>query len=152
MKYVSENSLTDFIFHDAELKFLEYFNNNLTVSVKHLKVHKLTQQNKFTDMEISLAQIVFKNFSVKSFGINNNNHLSEGSPVTVEGTDASTRLLSELQHGIHIYELGKYDNQFHYLDACGTEPWFTARFHFDSVTVQWNEYCRKTQYEKQLPR
>ena len=68
MKYVSINRLSDFEFHDAEFIFDSFVNNNLSVKVSYLNIHKDTEQNPFdSDMEIESARITFEGFDIISY-------------------------------------------------------------------------------------
>ena len=40
MLYVSKDSLSDFEFHDADVKSDEFRNGNLYLEVKHFNIHK----------------------------------------------------------------------------------------------------------------
>ena len=46
LKYVSINRLSDFEFHDAEFIFDSFVNNNLSVKVSYLNIHKDTEQTR----------------------------------------------------------------------------------------------------------
>ena len=68
MKYISVNRLSDFEFHDAEIVFDSFINNQLTVKVNYLNIHKNTEQNPFEiDMEIESASITFEGFDIISY-------------------------------------------------------------------------------------
>ena len=75
MKYRVENNLDLFEFHDAEVSFMSFDNNELTLSAKHLNIHKNTNENPYDDdMEIDFAKIdsLFAeyDFNLKQFNIN----------------------------------------------------------------------------------
>ena len=54
MKYHVENNLDLFEFHDADVSFLSFDNNGLILSVRHLNIHKNTDENpNDNDMEIT---------------------------------------------------------------------------------------------------
>lgn len=148
MKYSSVNNLQDFEFHDSQMEFISYADGKLVVAVKHLNIHKATLQNDFeTDMEIALAQITFEGLSVKSFELSKAEKANIADRISA-GEKAEQKYISELKHGINIFEFGLLDSGFYYIDACGVEPWFTVQFSFENVTVEWEEYSQKAWYEK----
>lgn len=153
MKYSSLNNLQDFEFHDAFMELISYQNDKLVLSVKHLNIHKATKQNNSdTDMEIALAQITFEGFSVKSFEPAkqfkaDENSTADDSVILLEGKEAEQRLIAELQQGVAVYEFGVFDNELYYINAGGVEPWFASQFLFESVIIQWDNYCKKAWYE-----
>lgn len=148
MKYSSVNNLQDFEFHDAQMEFISYADSKLVVSVKYLNIHKATPQNDFeTDMEINLAQITFEGLSVKLFQLSKDEKANISNRISTE-KETEQKYISELKHGINIFEFGLFDSGFYYIDACGAEPWFTVQFSFKNVTVEWEEYSNKAWYEK----
>lgn len=156
MKYQSQNILKDFEFHDAYFKFKKFENNELTLMVHHLIIHKNTEQNQHhTDMEIDVANITFQSFCTKSFepgrGFkqdSNGKFYSDEPQVIFKGQMAEEKLLNELSIGTTVYELGTLEIGNYYFDGAGDEPWFQAQFLFDSVTIEWDEYRKTTWYEE----
>ena len=68
MLYVSKDSLSDFDFHDADVKSAQFKNGNLYLEVKHLNIHKNTEQNQLeTDMECTVASVTFHNAVILSY-------------------------------------------------------------------------------------
>ena len=77
MKYISENRLQDFEFHDAELLSISFINDCLTLEADYLNVHSDAIQNPFdVDMEIEKAVLSFSGFKVYSSRIK----INGGSP------------------------------------------------------------------------
>lgn len=58
MKYVSIDQLHDFEFHDSVWSFVSWANDNLTVKIRMLNIHKDAEQNgSAEDMEIKEATV-----------------------------------------------------------------------------------------------
>jgi len=63
MKFCVKNDLSIFEFHDSEFSFVSYDGTDLVVSASMVNIHKDTPQNTSDhDLEITSAQITFKNF------------------------------------------------------------------------------------------
>lgn len=68
MKYRVENLLDIFEFHDSDFTLVHFGGEELIVSVKHLNIHKNTEQNPSEyDMEIECSRITFNGFHVPSY-------------------------------------------------------------------------------------
>lgn len=162
MKYHSENELDIFEYHDAEFTLVRFENGELTIAAEHLNIHKDTPQNpSASDMEIEYAAITFKGFRTHSFepgkpsetepkdwiaGINGKWYSADNPRIVYEGKEAEEKTLQELADQMTVLTFGMKDSVY-YFDACGIEPFFTIRFTFDSVTVEWDDYCGKAWYE-----
>ena len=157
MKFTSTNVFLDFEFHDAYFKLISIEDNVLTISVQYLNIHKNTEQNPYnTDMEIEIAQITFINFQVKSFepgrggwqqDENGTWHTDEPQ-VVFHGETAKEKAINELQHGATIFEFGTLENENHYFDGAGNEPWFQVQFAFDAVNIAWDAFRKPAWYEE----
>lgn len=154
MRFISENSLNDFEFHDAYISSATFSDGVLTIFAEHMNIHKNTPQNSgAVDMEIKSAKIVFDSFSCTRLepwkvcitDKNGNQYVKDtGAPLYEE--KAQERLLSELE-GATVYSLGTDGNNLYYIE-CGIDDTFTAYFSFEAVTVEWDEYLGKAWYEK----
>ena len=157
MKFTSTNIFSDFEFHDAYFKLKSIENNDLTISVQYLNIHKNAEQNPCdTDMEIEIAQITFINFLFKSFEPGrggwkqdeNGTWYTDEPQVIFDGETAKEKALNELQHGATIFEFGTLENGNHYFDGASDEPWFQVQFIFDAVTIEWDEFRKPAWYEE----
>lgn len=155
MKYRSVNQLDNFEFHDADFTLIKFDNDELTVSVKNLNIHKNTVQNPSEyDMEIEYAKIVFKGFRVHSFELGrtwkrdaNGNTYSDDPVIIYEGKKAEDKIMQELQNQVWVYYLGKENNFLYCIEGSGIEPLFTVQFSFESVIIEWDNYLKKAWYE-----
>ena len=160
MKYFSRNCLHDFEFHDSEFRFVALTDNRLTVSADCLNIHKGTPQNPYpTDMEIEHAEIVFHDFSMKTFepgrtwkADESGSWYTDEPEVIITGADALEKFLAVLREGINVYQLEPSE--------CGNccigagsfeEPYFEAAFAFSSVSIEWDEYRKIAWYEENKP-
>ncbi len=157
MKYKSVNSLQDFEFHDASMEFVSFRNGQLVVAVKHLNVHKNTEQNgQDKDMEIEQAQMTFENFSVKHYEnmraqeLGDDGTYHDVEPVIAYVNEAAQeKLFSLWNKDLWVLALDRYDDELYYMDV---DAWlctmFTIRFCFDSVTVTWDDFSGPAWYVK----
>ena len=156
MKYISINIFSDFEFHDAFFQLENFEGNMLTIAAQYLNIHKNTEQNPCdTDMEIEIAHISFNNFQLISFEPgrtwerdSDGKFYTDEPQVIFEGKIAEGKLTNELQVGATIFEFGTLENENHYFDGAGDEPWFQAQFSFDSATVEWDEFRKPAWYEE----
>lgn len=155
MRYRAENQLELFEFHDSMFSLVSFDGENLIVSVKHLNIHKDTEQNPFDyDMEIDYAAITFRGFRAPSYepgrawemGADGKSY-PKGPQVIYHDEDATEKITEELQHQIMVYDFNRKDGSRYFIDGCGIEPFFTMEFCFDSVIVEWNDYRKKAWYE-----
>lgn len=158
MKYLSVDRLQDFEFHDAELSLISWNNflgkDVLTFSAKMLNLHKNAEPNKMdSDMEISNARITFTGFKIKEFEPSRtwkedeNGKLYTEEPLTIcVGDDALSMLKNELNNTIRVVGL-VLDDGVYELGASGIDPYFSVRFTFSSVEVEWDDYTQKAWYE-----
>lgn len=156
MKYRAENQLELFEFHDSDFSLVSLCGEELTMSARHLNIHKATAQNPSAqDMEIARARIVFKGFRAPTYepgrawetDAEGNSH-PVGPRVVFEGKEAEEKIVQELQKEFAVFDFGQKEEGRYYLDGCGIEPFFTMEFHFDSVLVEWEEYSQKAWYER----
>ena len=144
MKYISKDRLGDFEFHDSEWELESWADGNLTLRVTELNIHKDAEQNDCgKDMEIKEAILTFigiKNFTYELprtwKNDENGNSYSDDPLVVYEGDEAVERFTIEMPATVMF--LDKTD--------CGYEfggignGWLSAKFTFDGVTVEWDEY------------
>ena len=154
MRYSSTNRLQDFEFHDSELSFISWEDNRLSVSAKFLNVHKeAAPNNADADMEISEARITFYGFELKEFEPSRtwktdaNGQSYTDSPLIIH-TDAIARKMfeAELQNSITVIGIA-CDGGIYELGAGGIDPYFSARFVFSDVNIEWDDYRKKAWYE-----
>lgn len=159
MKYSCENCLEKFEFHDAEFSFESFENSELTISVKYLNIHKNTAENPYEcDMEIELVKLKFSNLNVISFEPmraykedENGNLYTDDLQVIYKGQEANGQFISALKQGfaVNSIDVFKKDNKIYAeLSSC-SKLYFIATFSFDSVKVEWDNYCKKAWYELQ---
>lgn len=141
MKYRSENRLCDFEFHDAEMRLRSFDGNNLTVSVKHLNIHKDTAQNDSeSDMELEEAIMTISGVSIHTYE-------PEDGAVILTGDDAKAQLLRDLKTKLCVLSLEEEKPGQIVMDGIGDSPYFVVRIGFDSVRVEWDDYRKKAWYE-----
>ncbi len=158
MKYVSENRLHDFVFHDCEMKLLSYEDGNLAVKAGFMNLSKNSPLNEEgLDMQMGEAEIVFTLFGANSldpvsysqglFGEDDTEDFFVKPDFTV--SDEATRsFVEELKTGITVQETGIDSFGYHYLSACGQNGWFDVKFIYYNVTVSWDEFAGPAWYEK----
>ena len=165
MKYSSRDRLEDFEFHDSEFsliswdKFLDEIPGNennyrLVVSAKCLNVHKdAAPNNAGTDMEIKEARITFDGFRINEFEPgriwkrDENGNLYTDDPLVIHtGDKARSAFENELRNTIIIVDISN-DNGEYSLGAMGLDPYFSVRFTFSSVCIEWDDYSKKAWYE-----
>ncbi len=155
MKFCVKNDLSIFEFHDAEFSLIRFDGCNLVVSASMVNIHKNTPQNSSAfDMEIASAKITFENFHSATYEPGrewaedeNGNSYPIGPQVIFNGQEALARIIDELKNGIVVLHFVKGDNCSYSIGAIGIEPYFEITFHFDSVSVCWDEYRKKAWYE-----
>lgn len=154
MHYSSTNRLQDFEFHDAVLSLISWDDNRLIVSAKYLNVHKdAAPNNADEDMEISEARITFSGFQIKEFEpsrtwkTDENGKSYTDDPLIIH-TDAVARSMfeKELRNTITVMNID-LENGIYALDACGLDPYFSVRFVFSDVEIEWDDYRKKAWYE-----
>ncbi len=162
-KYNPIYSVTDnldiFNFHDAELKLLNFKKNSneLTVSAKHLIIHKNTEQNpKNYDMEIKAAVITFTNIhdlDIVAGGLYIEDEKGElapiEEPITMTDTDALDYLITVLSESDYfsVYELSKTGDGRYCMPVSCMPKSFNLYFSFDNVKITWSEYENIAWYE-----
>lgn len=155
MRYCVENRLDMFEFHDAEFLLTNYDGTDLTVSAKHLNIHKATLHNPSDcDMEIECAKISFQGFHSPSYEPGrtwkkgeDGEYYPVGPHVIFSGKEAEEKILEALQDQITVYDFSKKDDGSYYVDGIGNEPFFTMGFCFDKVIIEWDTYRKKAWYE-----
>ena len=148
--------LGNFEFHDAYFTFVGFANGTLTLSARHLNIHKNVDQNPLpTDMEIELATITFEGFRIESFTVGGTREMDANGkcsavqpPCVFEGQAANDKLFNELRVGSTIYEFGILENGNYYFDGAGDEIWFQTQFLFNSAIVEWDTYRKPAWYEE----
>ena len=158
--YSVTNNLDIFNFHDTELKLLRFIKNSneLTVSVKHLIIHKNTDQNTSNcDMVITDAVATFTNIhnlSIIAGGLYIEDEKGElvpiEKPITMTDTDALDYLITALSESDYfsVYELSKtIDGRYCMPVSCMPKS-FNLYFSFDNINISWNEYENIAWYEQ----
>ena len=154
MHYSSTNRLQDFEFHDAELSLISWEDNRLVVSAKFLNVHKdATPNNADADMEISEARITFCGFQIKEFEPSrtwktdeNGNSYTDDPLIIHTGAIARNMFENELKNSITVMGI-VLKNDIYELGALGIDPYFSVRFLFSDVEIEWDDYRKKAWYE-----
>ena len=154
MHYSSNNRLQDFEFHDAELSLISWEDNRLVVSAKYLNVHKDAAPNKEdADMEISEARITFSGFQIKEFEpsrtwkTDENGKSYTDDPLIIHtGAVAHSMFQNELKNSITVMGIVLEDDIYE-LGALGIDPYFSVRFLFSDVEIEWDDYRKKAWYE-----
>ena len=154
MHYFSTNRLQDFEFHDAELSLISWEDNRLVVSAKYLNVHKdAAPNNADADMEISEARITFSGFQIKEFEPSrtwktdeNGKYYTDDPLIIHTGAIARSMFESELKNSITVMGI-VLENDIYELGALGIDPYFSVRFLFSDVEIEWDDYRKKAWYE-----
>ena len=154
MHYSSNNRLQDFEFHDAELSLISWEDNRLVVSAKYLNVHKdAAPNNADADMEISEARITFSGFQIKEFEpsrtwkTDKNGKFYTDDPLIIHtGAIARSMFENELKNSITVMGI-VLENDIYELGALGIDPYFSVRFLFSDVEIEWDDYRKKAWYE-----
>ena len=157
MKYRVENNLDLFEFHDAEVSFVSFDNNELTLSAKHLNIHKNAVENPYDyDMGIGFAKITFSKFKVlsfepmRSYQIDDSGKWYTNEPrIVFKGKEAES----------YFFEKAEKSFSFNCVDICKQkirtkinfsasypDPFF-ANVSFEDVVIEWDKYCKKAWYE-----
>ncbi len=148
MKYTFTDRLSDFEFHDAELSFISFENDNLAVEVIYLNIHKNALGCEFdTDMEIERAVMTFEDFRVIDF--------ERWRPITqpriiFEGAEAEAEFICELKKTFDISLIKeKRENGicFIEIDTC-TMGDFSVNVSCKSVRIEWDDFGEKAWYVK----
>ena len=154
MHYSSNNRLQDFEFHDTELSLISWEDNRLVVSAKYLNVHKdAAPNNADADMEISEARITFRGFQIKEFEpsrtwkTDENGKSYTDDPLIIHtGAVARSMFENELKNSITVMGI-VLENDIYELGALGIDPYFSVRFLFSDVEIEWDDYRKKAWYE-----
>jgi len=154
MKYISENRLQDFEFHDAELLSISFINDCLTLEADYLNVHSDAIQNPFdVDMEIEKAVLSFSGFKVYSYEIGRSwtineagEYYTDGPQVILFADEATQRFMKQRTAKITVFDFGIKDNGIYFMDAMADDPFFTVCFSFDTATVSWDRFEKKAWY------
>lgn len=157
MKYRVENQLDLFEFHDSEFSLIGFDKKDLTVSVKHLNIHKDAKENPHDcDMEISSANIYFQNTHILSFEPMRAYQLDAGGnwytdepQIIFTGKDAEEKFISELKNGfsINCIDIRQFGEHTTIEISTNALECFFATFSFSNVIVEWDSYRRKAWYE-----
>lgn len=156
MQYTSSNIFQDFEFHDAYFTYDNFDGNTLSLFAECLNIHKFTEQNPGDqDLELKLAKITFTGFQLQSFEPgrtwkeNEKGEVQPAEPqVVFQGLPAMKLFLSELRHGMTVYEFGPLEQGDCYLDGSGEEPWYHIQFVFDAAMIEWDAYKKIAWYEE----
>ena len=153
MKYISNNRLFDFEFHDAVLTFESFIDKRLIVQADCLNIHKDAAQNPFeTDMEIASARLSFDEFDTQSFELlrawkkdKNGQFYTDEPQIVYLGDEGKSLFIEQIRKGIIVFDLGKKDEAVYYLDA-SSQPFFTVCFSFGKVSIEWDDYKKPAWY------
>ena len=158
MKYRVENQLDLFEFHDCEFSLSGFDEKDIVVSVKHLNIHEDAKENPHDrDMEISLANIQFKNIHILSFEPmrayrvdDDGNWYTDEAQIIFTGRDAEEKFISELEKGfsINCIDIREFGGHTTIEISTTAQKCFFAMFLFSDVIVEWDAYCDKAWYEK----
>jgi len=156
MRYCSNNRLQDFEFHDAELSLISWEDSRLVVLAKYLNVHKdAAPNNAGADMEISEARITFTGFQIKEFQpgrawrTDENGKLYTDDPLIIHTDEVAHSMFeNELKNTVTVMGI-VFDDNIYELGAIGIDPYFSARFLFSDVKIEWDDYREKAWYELQ---
>lgn len=154
MQYSSTNRLQDFEFHDSEWSLISLEDDRLMVSVKYLNVHKDAAPNTLgADMEISNAHITFYGFELKEFEPSrtwkrdeNGQSYTDDPLIIHTGAVARSMFENELKNSITVMGI-VLENDIYELGALGIDPYFSVRFLFSDVEIEWDDYRKKAWYE-----
>lgn len=154
MKYHISDRLQDFELEDSSFSLISWSNDVLIVSVRHLIIHKdATPEKTNCDMEIDKAHITFRDFRIYEFEPSrtwetdaNGNSVTKD-PLVIYTEDTARYMFErELNNSFSImhfsHENGKYE-----IGASGIDPYFSVRFSFASVDIEWDSYRKKAYYE-----
>lgn len=155
MKYCSIDRFQDFEFHDSEFSFVSWEDDRLVVFAKFLNIHKDAEPNNFgVDMELDKAQITFYGFKLKEFEpsrtwkTDENGNSYTNDPLIIYTDDKARSMLeNELKNAVDVMGI-TYDNGEYELGAIGIDPYFSVRFSFSSLEIQWDGYRKKAWYER----
>ncbi len=156
MKYISENMLSDFEFHDARFS-LDTFNNGcLKIACSYLNIHKTAKQNPHeSDMEIDIAHITFEGLKIVSYEVGRawqtdekGNRYTNEPQIILSGEQASCRFLDQLKSGTTIFDFDVKDDKVYFIDAIAKDPFFTVCFTFDKAIIAWDNYKKESWYVK----
>ncbi len=157
MKYISENRLMDFVFHDSEMSLKSFEDGKLVLKAEFLNLSKDSPQNPHgNDMQLDKAEIAFEGFGVNSVTDGSwwneyedeeseEDYFSPRFSVSEEALDEFVRRISD---NIRILEFGIESRGYHYLNAEGKDGWFSAKFLYYNVTISWDEFLGIAWYEK----
>ena len=156
MKYTSVNELSNFEFHDAKF-FLDIFDKKcLKIKADFLNIHKDAEQNPHgVDMEISVATITFEGFDlisyepIRGYTQNENGELYTTDPyIAFMGDSARSNLLKRLEEGFTVFDFAIECDDVHFIDGIANDPFFTVRFTYKNIIIEWDEYKKEAWYAK----
>ena len=153
IRHISVDSLGDFEFHDSTWKFDSLENDNLTVKISELNIHKKTLQNASkSDMEIKEATVTFTGVKNPAYTLprtwrkdENGNSVTDDPLVVYKDDEAMGKFIAELRSGIMVLSFEE-KNGVYELGGVGSE-YVAFDFAFDSVRVEWESYDQKAWYE-----
>lgn len=151
MGYLSIDHLEDFEFHDSNWKLTSREEDTVIFTVENLNIHKDTEQNdEDWDMELSPAAVRFRGFRLIHFEPGRSwttdesgNSVPAGPRILYTGEKGMAHLAQEAFQVFHLEQEGAHWE----FGGCGSEPYFTVEFDFDSVEITWDSYVQKAWYE-----
>ena len=157
MKYVSIDQLHDFEFHDSVWSFVSWENDNLTVKIRMLNIHKDAEQNgSAEDMEIKEATVTFTGIKHAMYTLprtwykdEKGNSVTNDPLVIYENGEAVERFIAALKQEdrAECMFFDKKDEKYEF-GGIGRE-WISFEFGFAGVTVEWDEFDGKAWYVRE---
>ncbi len=154
MKYQLTDCFEALEFHDVFLKLESFENDTLTLSAKHLNIHKEALPNRsLFDKELGMAKITLQKLSVHSFSREaytsedgNGKLLEIAEQLDYPVEEAENAFLNELKSGNHISDFYKDGNEY-VLEIHGFHL-FSARLSFSSFMLEWDDIIGNAWYEE----
>jgi hypothetical protein len=158
MKFICDNELEIFEFHDVQANNISFEDNTLEMQLFHLNIHKKTVYNPADfDMEITQAIIKFNDCVVDSFEpdrswkFDENGQLYTDDPKQIyTGEIARAYFSRNFEHGLIILFFKALVSNGMYkatMETIGEDPYFIVEFSFRSSEIQWDSYVNKAWYE-----
>ena len=160
MAYVAVNELEHFHFHDAEIKKLEFIDNQMIWKASAVNAERTNTQNDLgIAMCINDAEMIFEGVIIDSLVIgahmtydHNKNLIETKEAKTVKPSEYITLLQETVNDycwingmgNVVILEDGRYKAGF---DIVGHEDVFFLTIIFTKSTVKWENYSGKAYYE-----
>lgn len=153
MKYLSENRLYDFVWHDSVFSLIGYENDTLKIKAEFLNIVKTSPYNpEESDMQIRDAVITFEGFRVAKVITTAATQiiLDEYDEFSgKEGDSALEETLMVLRGGLTVLDFGIHDSGYHFFSALDEKSRMVdVRFMFYNAVATWDEFSGVAWYEK----